>query len=305
MKGFSWQGGNNFPTNSEAGAAVEGIPRSAASASNGTRLAFKNTRNRYAGGNMCNRFCGSARVVLVVLAFGLLCGISAQGQMTTDASDKSVQPLSGSAHDGSAAAEMTASSKPGVPSVEDSSSPSSSVHPDLKSTAAPKNNDKVDKASDSYVVGIADGLFISVWKEPDLSGAVVVRPDGIITVPVIGDVHVAGLTTPQVQDLLSQKLKDVVAEPQVSVIVRDIRSRRAYLVGKVGRPGQISLTTPETVLQLLAEAGGPAPLAKPQKMYVLRTVDGKQTRIDFNYKKALKGSQPDLQVEVGDIIVVP
>lgn len=254
---------------------------------------------------MCNRFCGSARVVLVVLAFGLLCGISAQGQMTPDSSDKSVQPVSGPAHDSSAATEMTtASNASGVPAVE-SSSRSRSVHSDLKSTSAPKNNDKIDKASDSYVVGIADGLFISVWKEPDLSGAVVVRPDGIITVPVIGDVHVAGLTTPQVQELLSQKLKDVVAEPQVSVIVRDIRSRRAYLVGKVGRPGQVSLTSPETVLQLLAEAGGPQPLAKPQKMYVLRTVDGKQKRIDFNYKKALVGSQPDLQVEVGDIIVVP
>jgi polysaccharide export outer membrane protein len=197
----------------------------------------------------------------------------------------------------------TASSKPGPPAV-DSSSSGASVHPDLKS-AAPKDKDKASKVSDSYKVGVADSLFISVWKEPDLSGAVVVRPDGIITVPVVGDLHVSGLTTPQVQDLLTEKLKDVVAEPQVTVIVREIRSRRAYLVGKVGRPGAVQLTAPETVLQLLSDAGGPMQFAKPQKMYVLRTVGGTQKRIPFNYKKVLAGSEPDLSVEVGDVIVVP
>jgi polysaccharide export outer membrane protein len=108
-----------------------------------------------------------------------------------------------------------------------------------------------------------------------------------------------------VQDLLTEKLKDVVAEPQVTVIVREIRSRRAYLVGKVGRPGAVQLTSPETVLQLLADAGGPMQFAKPQKMYVLRTVGGTQKRIPFNYKKVLAGSEPDLSVEVGDVIVVP
>ena len=157
----------------------------------------------------------------------------------------------------------------------------------------------------SYIVGIADALVISVWKEPDFSGPVVVRPDGIITVPVIGDIHVAGLTTLQVQDILTEKLKSVVTEPQVTVIVRDIRSRKVYLVGKVGRPGGVMLTGHETVLQVLADAGGPSQFAKSQKMYVLRTVGTHQKRIPFNYKKVLSGAEPDLELDVGDVIVVP
>ncbi len=76
-------------------------------------------------------------------------------------------------------------------------------------------------------------------------------------------------------------------------------------MGKLPRPGVVSLTGPQTVLQLLAEAGGPGPLAKPQKMYILRTTGGKQSRIDFNYKKVLAGTEPDVAVMVGDIIVVP
>ncbi len=115
----------------------------------------------------------------------------------------------------------------------------------------------------------------------------------------------AGLTTPQLQDLLTTKLKDVVAEPQVTVVVREIRSRKAYLVGKVFRPGAVVLTSPETVLQLLTEAGGPNQFAKPQGIYLLRTVDGKQQRIPFNYRKVVAGTQPDIPVVIGDIIVVP
>ena len=160
-------------------------------------------------------------------------------------------------------------------------------------------------AAPDYVIGSDDVLHISVWKEPDFSGPVIVRPDGIITVPVVGDVHVVGMTTTQVQDLLTEKLKAVVTEPQVTVIVRDIKSRKVYLVGKVGRPGAISLGGHETVLQILADAGGPSQFAKPQKMYVLRTVGDHQKRIQFNYKKVLAGSEPDLELEIGDIIVVP
>ena len=126
------------------------------------------------------------------------------------------------------------------------------------------------KPDESYIVGIADDLQISVWKEPDLSGPVVVRPDGMITVPVINDVYVVGLTTKQVQDILTEKLKPVVDEPQVTVIVRTIRSRRVYLVGQVGHPGAFSLTVHETVLQILAESGGPGAFAKSDKIYILR-----------------------------------
>ena len=243
-----------------------------------------------------------ARGIMLLAALTLISGCAVSAQVQTSAAGKvdPVLPLPDATTSGPA---NLASSNPkiAVPPAEPSSA-NAPLHPDVKApaTAAPK-----DKPADSYIVGIADGLYVSVWKELDLSGAVVVRPDGMITMPVVGDIHVAGLTTPQVQDLLTAKLKDVVAEPQVTVIVRDIRSRKVYLVGKIGRPGAISLTTPETVLQLLAEAGGPAQLAKPQKMYILRNTGDKQKRIDFNYKKVLAGTEPDVEVMVGDIIVVP
>jgi len=239
------------------------------------------------------------------VVLGCVCPISAQVQ--TSPAGKNVQAAlpASSASNNSATSVASANPNVGIPASTPSAA-KETVPPDVKAPATPavKESDKA-KPEDSYIVGIADGLYISVWKEPDLSGAVVVRPDGMITVPVVGDVHIAGLTTPQVQDLLTAKLKDVVAEPQVTVIVRDIRSRKVYLVGKVGRPGAIALTSPQTVLQLLAEAGGPSQLAKPQKMYVLRTTGDKQKRIDFNYKKVLAGTEPDIEVMVGDIIVVP
>jgi polysaccharide export outer membrane protein len=246
------------------------------------------------------RFRGAASVVLIILVIG--CGISAIAQSSSgNKADVPSPPATASnASNGSASTEVTSASAKTVLPAVDPSAGNHSSHPDLKAASSLKG-----KVNELYTVGVADGLFVSVWKEPDLSGAVVVRPDGMITVPVVGDVHVVGLTTPQVQNLLTEKLKDVVAEPQVTVIVRDIRSRKAYLIGKVGHPGAVALTSPETVLQILAEAGGPAQLAKPQKMYVLRTVGGKQERIEFNYRKVLTGAEPDLDVLVGDVIVVP
>jgi polysaccharide biosynthesis/export protein len=110
-----------------------------------------------------------------------------------------------------------------------------------------------------------------------------------------------------VQDLLTDKLKNVVAEPQVTVIVRNIRSRKVYLVGQVGRPGAVSLSGHETVLQVLAESGGPGLYAKSDKIYILRKSGEGQKKLAFNYKKALKGGDPkaDFQLESGDVIVVP
>jgi polysaccharide export outer membrane protein len=171
-------------------------------------------------------------------------------------------------------------------------------------TATPKDTEKTDA---SYVIGIADDLQISVWKEPDLSGPVVVRPDGMITLPVINDVHVDGLTTKQVQDILTEKLRRVVNTPQVTVIVRNIRSRKVFLVGQVGHPGALSLTGHETVLQVVAESGGLGPYAKAEKIYILRRTGGHQEKISFNYRKAIKGGDPksDFQLETGDVIVVP
>ncbi|MGO9519289.1 MAG: polysaccharide biosynthesis/export family protein [Candidatus Korobacteraceae bacterium] len=242
---------------------------------------------------------GALSAVLFAAMAGLVCGVSAQVQ--TPSTSKAVGsnlPLSSTSN--KAASGGASSGESSSASAKTATSSSSVPAADSKASTTPG---KV--ADESYIVGVADSLLISVWKEPDFSGPVVVRPDGIITVPVVGDVHVVGMTTTQVQDLLTEKLKAVVTEPQVTVIVRDIKSRKVYLVGKVSRPGAIALTGHETVLQILADAGGPAPFAKPQKMYLLRTVGDHQKRIQFNYKKVLAGSEPDLELEIGDIIVVP
>ncbi len=174
-------------------------------------------------------------------------------------------------------------------------------------TPPAKVKDAENKTDESYIVGIADELQISVWKEPDLSLGVVVRPDGMITVPVVNDVYVVGMTTKQVQDLLTEKLKPVVDEPQVTVIVRSIHSRKVYLVGQVGRPGSVPLAGHETVLQILAGNGGPNLYAKSDKIYILRETAGKQQKLPFNYKKAIKGNDPaaDFPLMNGDVIVVP
>ena len=201
-----------------------------------------------------------------------------------------------------ATAENTSSAAVTEAPEGDPNATDTNVRQDLAPKSMPKG-----KNDESYVVGIADELQISVWKEPDLSQTVVVRPDGMITVPVIDDVYVVGLTTKQVQAILTEKLKPVVSEPQVTVIVRNIRSRKVYLVGQVGHPGAVSLSGHETVLQILAESGGLNLYAKSDKIYIIRHTDGQQQRLHFNYKKAIKGNDPksDFPLVNGDVIVVP
>jgi polysaccharide biosynthesis/export protein len=160
----------------------------------------------------------------------------------------------------------------------------------------------------AYRIGIDDELQISVWKEPDLSGSVAVRPDGMITLPLVNDIRVVGLSTKELQSLLEEKLKGFVNEPQVTIIVRLMRSRRVYLIGSVGKQGPFPLTGNMTVLQLISEAGGLGPFAKSGSIHILRTVNGRQARIPFNYKKAIRGEggkSEDIPLVPGDMVVVP
>lgn len=159
---------------------------------------------------------------------------------------------------------------------------------------------------DSYRIGIEDELLISVWREPELSGQVVVRPDGVITVPLVNDIKVVGLSTPQLAKVLTDKLRPFVTEPQVTVVVRSIHSRKVFLVGQVARPGELPLNNNMTIMELLAEAGGLSPYAKSKSIYVIRTTKGKSEKLPFNYKDALKGKgKSDFQLQPGDMIVVP
>jgi polysaccharide export outer membrane protein len=159
----------------------------------------------------------------------------------------------------------------------------------------------------NYVIGEEDSLSISVWKEPDLSRSVPVRPDGKISLPLLNDVQASGLTPMQLADLITEKLRKFVADPQVTVIVNSIQSRRFFVLGEVGRVGSYPLLHGMTLLQALSGAGGFTQFANPKKIYLMRTENGKQVRYLFNYKDALKGKNPEQNIEIkpGDTIVVP
>jgi polysaccharide export outer membrane protein len=156
-----------------------------------------------------------------------------------------------------------------------------------------------------YTVGVDDELTISVWHEPEFSQSVVVRSDGMVTLPLLNDIKVVGLSTEDLRTLLTDKLKTVVNDPQVTIIVKAIRSLKVFLVGSVGKQGMFPLTSGLTVLQLITEGGGLGPFAKSGSIYILRTVNSKQVRIGFNYKKALQGKGQDPLLQSGDMVVVP
>jgi polysaccharide biosynthesis/export protein len=159
----------------------------------------------------------------------------------------------------------------------------------------------------NYVIGPEDLLDISVWKEPELTRTVPVRPDGKISLPLLNDVQAAGQTPTDLAVRLTESLRRYVNNPQVTVIVTAINSQHIYLLGEVTRPGAYPLLPGMTVLQALSSAGGLTQYARTQKIYVLRDGEGGQTKVLFNYKNFLNGKNPEQNVllQVGDTIVVP
>jgi polysaccharide export outer membrane protein len=175
-------------------------------------------------------------------------------------------------------------------------------------SAAPAEMQKSSSvaADPNYVIGAEDVLSISVWKEPDLTRSVPVRPDGKISLPLIDEVKAAGLTPKQLETELTTRFSHYIAAPQVSVIVADVRSQTFSIVGEVNRSGSFQLKQKTTMLEALAAAGGFKDFAKTKKIYVLRTkADGTKERLPFNYDKALKGEVPSFDVMAHDTIVVP
>jgi polysaccharide biosynthesis/export protein len=161
---------------------------------------------------------------------------------------------------------------------------------------------------DDYVIGSGDTLQITVWKEPELSvPTVVVRPDGKITVPLIKEVKVAGLTPRQAEALIVAGIEKFYTDPNVTVVVALPTSKKIYLIGAVQKQGILPYTYGMTVLQALSEAGGLTDYAKKTKIYVLRTENGREYRLDFNYKEAIRGERADQNYVLlpGDTVVVP
>jgi len=157
----------------------------------------------------------------------------------------------------------------------------------------------------NYQIGAEDVLDINVWNETQMSRAVPVRPDGKISLPLLNDVQAAGLTPTQLGKSITDGLKKWYTDPQVTVIVTGINSRRYYVTGEVQRAGTYPLLPDMTVLQALASSGGFTVFANKRKIYILRTTNGKQERIAFDYDKVVQGKTSDVPLHAGDTIVIP
>jgi polysaccharide export outer membrane protein len=159
-----------------------------------------------------------------------------------------------------------------------------------------------------YLVGPGDVLRIEVWKEPEVSqSSITVRPDGMISLPLLGVVKVAGLNVPQVQDMLADKLSRFMTKPHVTVTALQIMSQSVYVTGEVRKPGVYPLAEPLTVLEVIVRAGGPTMFAHKRSVLVLRTVDGKMQKFKVNFKQLLHGenTEQNINLQPGDTVVVP
>ena len=161
-------------------------------------------------------------------------------------------------------------------------------------------------STSDYVIGADDTLHISVWKEPDLSETLPVRPDGKISMPLLNDVMAAGLTPLELKDSITEKLKKYMADPRVTVVVTAMNSRRIFVSGEVVHTGPMVLLPHMTMLQALAQAGF-TQFANVKGIYLLRTENGKQEKLPFNYKEVVKGNHPEQNIVLkpGDTVVVP
>src|SRR5256714_5137694 len=170
-----------------------------------------------------------------------------------------------------------------------------------------KEPDNPVPSDPNYVIGPQDTLDISVWKEPDLTRAVPVRPDGKISLPLLDDVQAGGLTPAQLRADITQRLKKYFTDPRVTVIVTTIGSQRIYLMGEVTRAGAYPLVPGMTLLQALSSGGGFTQFANTKNIYLLRVENGKQVKHPFNYKDVVNGKNPaqNIVLKAGDTIVVP
>ena len=180
---------------------------------------------------------------------------------------------------------------------------------------APQNSDVAAKANNSaaavadadYKIGPQDMVRVDVWKEPEITRTIPVRPDGKISLPLLNDVQAAGLTAIQLSNSIHDGLTKYLNNPQVTVTVTEINSRRVYVTGEVNRPGVLPLLPDMTVLQALSSAGGFTQFAKLKGIYVLRNEGGRQIKLPFNYREVVKGKNQEQNILLlpGDVIVVP
>ena len=188
-----------------------------------------------------------------------------------------------------------------------------SATPSTQATASSSNGGKSVAAQDprvpaGYRIGAGDVLQIVVWKEPDASvPSVVVRADGKISVPLVKEVEVLGMTLAEAETMLAAKLGQFIHGADVTVVPKEIHSQKVYLLGGIKKEGPLMLASPTTVLQAITEAGGLTEEAKPKKIYILRKQNGQQVRLPFNYNAVIKGERMEQNIILlpEDVVVVP
>jgi len=158
-----------------------------------------------------------------------------------------------------------------------------------------------------YHIGPGDLIEISVWKDETLSRELVVPPDGVISFPLVGDVNVNNMTVTGLRHEITRHISEYVPEAAVSVMLLEMRSLKAYVIGKVNNPGEFPIAMDTTVMQILAQAGGLNPYAAPGKIHVLRRKSIETVKIPFDYREVLKGEnlEQNIILSRGDVIVVP
>ncbi len=200
-----------------------------------------------------------------------------------------------------------------APAVSPAPAPVATVPTQSPTVPAPASSQPLSAAATPpgvdpthYIIGPEDNLQITVWKEPTLSGTVPVRPDGMISMVLLGDLPAAGNTPTQLTSDITGRLKKYIQDPIVSVLVTGVNSRRAYFVGEVNKVGPLNLGSEMTLLQAISAAGGLTTFAHSKRIYILRGAKGHEQKIFFNYKQALKGdSRQDILLQPGDTVVVP
>lgn len=159
----------------------------------------------------------------------------------------------------------------------------------------------------SYHVGPGDVIEVSVWRDENLSRELVITPDGILSFPLIGDVNVANMSVAEIRNIITKRLAEYVPDASVAVMVKQINSLKAYVIGQVKNPGVFPITLETRVMQVLAMAKGLTPFASERDIHILRYKNNSVEKIDFDYKEVLKGNNlaQDILLKRGDVIVVP
>jgi polysaccharide biosynthesis/export protein len=158
-----------------------------------------------------------------------------------------------------------------------------------------------------YVIGPEDVLTILFWRDKDMSGDVTVRPDGKISTPLLNDIQAAGLTPEELRVRINNEAAHYIEDPNATVVVKQINSRKVFIAGEVEKPGVYPLSGPMSVLQLIANAGGFKEYAKRDAILIVRSENGRQVQLPFDYNAVVRGKKLNQNIELkpGDTVVVP